>query len=42
MFMRRQPVTKTNEMLDTYPRSFNVDAGLLARTIDALVECANT
>lgn len=30
------------EMLDTYPRTFNVDADLLARTIEALVECANT
>lgn len=30
------------EMLETYPRSFNVDADLLARTIDALVSCANT
>jgi hypothetical protein len=30
------------EMLETYPRSFNVDAGLLARAIDALVQCANT
>ncbi len=30
------------EMLDTYPRTFNVDADVLARTIDALVECANT
>lgn len=30
------------EMLETYPRSFNVDAGVLAKAIDALVECANT
>lgn len=29
------------EMLDTYPRSFNVDAGMLAGTIEALMECAN-
>lgn len=35
-------MTKTEEMLNTYPRSFNLDAGLLARTIEALVECANT
>ena len=28
------------QLLDTYPRSFNVDAGLLARTIDALSDCA--
>lgn len=30
------------EMLETYPRKFNLDAGVLARAIDALVECANT
>lgn len=35
-------MTKVREMLDTYPRDFNVDAGLLARAIEALVECANT
>lgn len=35
-------MAKAQEMLETYPRSFNVDASLLARTIDALVECANT
>lgn len=29
------------QMLDAYPRTFNVDAGLLARTIEALTECAN-
>lgn len=34
------PVAK--QMLDTYPRTFNVDAGLLARAIEALTECANT
>jgi hypothetical protein len=28
------------QMLDTYPRSFNVDAGVLAATIDALNDCA--
>ena len=28
------------QMLDTYPRSFNVDAGVLAATIDALSDCA--
>jgi hypothetical protein len=39
---RRTPVTKAREMLDTYPRTFDVDAELLARTIDALVECAST
>lgn len=28
------------QMLDTYPRTFNVDAGVLADTIDALSDCA--
>jgi hypothetical protein len=28
------------QLLDTYPRSFNVDAGVLAATIDALSDCA--
>ncbi|HWB71235.1 MAG TPA: four-helix bundle copper-binding protein [Egibacteraceae bacterium] len=28
------------QMLDTYPRTFNVDAGVLAATIDALNDCA--
>jgi Domain of Unknown Function (DUF326) len=28
------------QLLDTYPRSFNVDAGLLAATIDVLSDCA--
>jgi hypothetical protein len=28
------------QLLDTYPRDFNVDAGLLAATIDALSDCA--
>ena len=27
------------QMLDTYPRMFNVDAGLLAAAIDALSDC---
>ena len=27
------------QMLDTYPRDFNVDAGVLATTIDALNDC---
>jgi hypothetical protein len=35
-------MTRTQEMLETYPRGFNVDGGLLARTIDRLEECANT
>ena len=33
---------KVKDMLDTYPRTFNVDAALLAETIEALLECANT
>ncbi len=28
------------QMLDSYRRSFNIDAGLLAATIDALNDCA--
>ena len=28
------------QMLDAYPRTFNVDAGVLAATIDALSDCA--
>ena len=28
------------QILDTYPRALNVDAGLLAATIDALSDCA--
>jgi len=28
------------QLLDTYPRDFNVDAGMLTTTIDALIECA--
>jgi Domain of Unknown Function (DUF326) len=28
------------QMLDTYPRDFNLDAGLLATAIDALSDCA--
>jgi len=28
------------QLLDSYPRTFNVDAGVLARTIDALSDCA--
>ena len=35
-------MAKAQEMLETYPRSFNADAGRLAQTIEALVECANT
>ena len=28
------------QLLDSYPRTFNLDAGLLASTIDALTACA--
>lgn len=35
-------MTNAKAMLDTYPRSFNIDAQLLANTVDALVACANT
>lgn len=28
------------QMLDTYPRTFNVDATLLAEATDALLDCA--
>ena len=31
-----------HEMLRTYPRDFNVDLQLLARTVEALEDCANT
>jgi hypothetical protein len=33
-------VSYAKQMLDTYPRDFNVDAALLAGTIDALNDCA--
>jgi hypothetical protein len=33
-------VSYARQMLDTYPRTLNVDAGLLAATIDALSDCA--
>jgi len=29
-----------SQLLDSYPRTFNVDAGILASTIDALTDCA--
>jgi hypothetical protein len=29
-------------MLDTYPRTFSVDGAQLARTIEELIDCANT
>lgn len=30
------------EMLDTYPRDFEVDANQLAQAIETLIDCANT
>jgi hypothetical protein len=35
-------VAHAREMLDTYPRDFNVDSALLAETIEMLIDCANT
>lgn len=35
-------MARAKEMLETYPRSFNVDPDVLAKAINALVECANT
>lgn len=35
-------MAKAREMLETYPRTFNVDTELLERAIEALIECANT
>ena len=35
-------MTHAHAMLDTYPRSFQLDADQLAQTIDMLVDCANT
>jgi hypothetical protein len=35
-------MTNAQQMLDTYPRTFNVDAGVLAAAIDILAECATT
>jgi hypothetical protein len=35
-------MTHALSMLDTYPRSFDLDAGRLAAAIDTLVDCANT
>jgi Domain of Unknown Function (DUF326) len=38
---REEPaMSYAKQLLDTYPRSFNVNAGVLARTIDALSDCA--
>lgn len=35
-------MTNAHAMLETYPRSFNVDQELLAKAIDAIVDCGNT
>jgi hypothetical protein len=35
-------MAKALEMLETYPRTFNLDADPLAAAIETLVECANT
>jgi hypothetical protein len=35
-------MTHAQAMLETYPRSFHLDAHQLAEAIDALVDCANT
>ena len=35
-------MTRAQQVLDTYPRDFNVDAKVLARTIDPLEDCSNT
>jgi hypothetical protein len=37
---RRNIVSYAKQMLDTYPRSFNVDATLLVETTEALMDCA--
>jgi hypothetical protein len=33
-------VSYASQLLDSYPRTFNVDAGILAAAIDALNDCA--
>ena len=35
-------MTRARQMLEAYPKELNVDAGLLARTIEVLEDCANT
>jgi hypothetical protein len=34
------PMSYARQLLDTYPRTFNLDAGLLAATTDAVNDCA--
>ena len=41
-YERRSEMPKVLEMLETYPRTFNVDAAVLAEAIEALIECGNT
>src|SRR6266498_2599545 len=36
----RRAMGYARQMLDTYPHTFNVDAGVLAATIDAVSDCA--
>ena len=38
--IKEDAMSYARQLLDTYPRSFNVDAGVLATTIDALSDCA--
>jgi len=33
-------MSDARQMLDSYPRSVNVDAGVLAAAIDAISDCA--
>jgi hypothetical protein len=35
-----EPLSYAMQLLDSYPRTFDLDAGLLASTIDALTDCA--
>ena len=35
-------MTHSQAMLETHPRTFNLDASMLAEAIDALMDCANT
>jgi hypothetical protein len=37
---KEEPVSYAKQLLDTYPRTINVGAGVLAATIDALNDCA--
>jgi len=38
--VKRRAMSYATQMLDAYPRTFNIDSGLLAGTIDALTDCA--